>query len=273
MKRPTRTSTDPRPDAPTAFDVSTAGHVSNRDRAYAADKIGKVLAGIGEPVLHTQIRLEESADPSRERPAGARVTIDIAGEPIRAHVRAATMTEAIDLLEARARRRLEHQSEHRQALRRRGPSSPPGEWRHGDAPSERLPHHPRPVEERELVRHKSFTTAAATVDEAVFDLESMDYDFFLYTDADNGQDAVVHRLEGGSYGVQYLDTTEHLPGNAAAAVEVEPEAAPRISEVEAQEQLDSTGRPWLFFCSADSERGHVLYRRYDGHYGLITPAD
>ena len=30
---------------------------------------------------------------------------------------------------------------------------------------------------------------------------------------------------------------------------------------------------WVFFRDADSGRGHVLYRRYDGHYGLIVPVD
>ena len=28
-----------------------------------------------------------------------------------------------------------------------------------------------------------------------------------------------------------------------------------------------------FFLDAESGRGNVLYRRYDGHSGLITPAD
>lgn len=29
----------------------------------------------------------------------------------------------------------------------------------------------------------------------------------------------------------------------------------------------------VFFRDRRSGRGHVLYRRYDGHYGLIEPAD
>ena len=31
--------------------------------------------------------------------------------------------------------------------------------------------------------------------------------------------------------------------------------------------------PFLLFRNADTGRGNVLYRRYDGHYGLVTPAD
>jgi hypothetical protein len=29
----------------------------------------------------------------------------------------------------------------------------------------------------------------------------------------------------------------------------------------------------VFFADSVSGRGSVLYRRYDGHYGIVTPAD
>ena len=29
---------------------------------------------------------------------------------------------------------------------------------------------------------------------------------------------------------------------------------------------------FLYFTNADTERGNVIYVRYDGHYGLIEPA-
>lgn len=255
------------------FAVSSSGRVRSAHLAYARDKIGKVLADVGRPVLHTSIRLELSGDPSLERPAEARATIDIDGQAVRTHVRAAEMTEAVDLLEARMRRRLEQLAEHRRALRRRGPTSPPGEWRHGDPATSRLPYHPRPPEEREIVRRKSFSTVQSSVDEAIFDLESMDHDFFLFTDVATGTDALVHRLEGGTYGLQYSDGPGARPSDpTAAAVEVDPEPAPRLAVGEARERLDLGGAPFVFFVDRDDGRGHVLYRRVDGHYGLIAPA-
>ncbi|MET0883622.1 MAG: sigma 54 modulation/S30EA ribosomal C-terminal domain-containing protein, partial [Acidimicrobiales bacterium] len=42
---------------------------------------------------------------------------------------------------------------------------------------------------------------------------------------------------------------------------------------EALERLDAGGEPFVFFCDADTGRGAVAYLRYDGHYGLIRPAD
>ena len=41
---------------------------------------------------------------------------------------------------------------------------------------------------------------------------------------------------------------------------------------EAVERLDVDVEPFVFFVEPESGRGNVVYRRYDGHYGLITPA-
>jgi ribosome-associated translation inhibitor RaiA len=255
------------------IEISTRGGIGPAARTYALDRIGKALATVDEPVLYASLRLDRASDPARERPALARVTVDIDGQQIRAHVAAATLEESIDLLEARLRHRLEHRAQHLRALRRRGPESPPGEWRHGDLPTERPHHHPRPVEERQIVRHKSFTTTRSTVDEAIFDLESFDADFFLFTDLATGDDAVVSRAAGGAYVLHYRQTPDEVPGPCASVVELDPRPAPTESLDTAREILDGGDEPWVFFTDRDSGRGHVLYRRLDGHYGLITPVD
>jgi len=222
--------------------------------------------------LFASVRLEQSADPARERGATARVSLDLNGQPVRAHVAADRMEEAIDLLEARLRDRLHHLSEHRQALRRRGPTSMSGSWRHGDAATPRSPYFPRPTDEREIARHKTYTPAEATVDETVFDMETMDYDFFLFTDLASGQDAVLWRDTNG-YRLRLLGgVAEPLDELSTAAVEFEPEPAQILSVDEAREHLDHGLAPWVFFKDVASGRGRMLYRRYDGHYGLITPA-
>jgi Sigma 54 modulation/S30EA ribosomal protein C terminus len=41
---------------------------------------------------------------------------------------------------------------------------------------------------------------------------------------------------------------------------------------EARQRLEVAGLPFVFFADASTDRGSVLYHRYDGHYGLITPA-
>ncbi len=55
-------------------------------------------------------------------------------------------------------------------------------------------------------------------------------------------------------------------------VTVSPHPPPCIREADAPERLGLLGLPFLFFIDAAAGRAAVLYRRYDGHYGLITPA-
>jgi len=92
------------------------------------------------------------------------------------------------------------------------------------------------------------------IEEAASDMELMDYDFQLFTDAVSGWDAVVHRRHDG-YGVSYLPDQSRLTAEAAV------------------DALDATDWPYLFYRDVGSGRGNVLYRRHDGNYGLITPAE
>lgn len=48
--------------------------------------------------------------------------------------------------------------------------------------------------------------------------------------------------------------------------------APTLSFVGAIERLDAGTEPHVFFRNAATRRGNVVYRRYDGHYGVITPS-
>ncbi|MEV7027010.1 sigma 54 modulation/S30EA ribosomal C-terminal domain-containing protein, partial [Kitasatospora sp. NPDC093558] len=50
-----------------------------------------------------------------------------------------------------------------------------------------------------------------------------------------------------------------------------PEPVPCLDLRQAARQLWLTGRPFVFHADPGDGRGRVLYRRYDGHYGLITP--
>jgi ribosome-associated translation inhibitor RaiA len=266
------TSPSPAPGPP--IELSTRGDVGETERSYALEKMERVIGEIERPVLAASLRLERASDPARERPALARITIDLDGDVVRAHVDAHDMTEAVDLLERRARDRLTHVASHQRALRRRGPAEPAGEWRHGSPPDARLPYHPRPVDEREIVRHKTFTTAEATIDEAVFDLESMDYDFLLFTELGSGLDALVERAENGRYGVAFAGSPVPTEApSSAAAVSFVPDPAPVLSLTEARGNLDTTDDRRVFFTDSTSGRGHVLYRRLDGHYGLLYPAE
>jgi hypothetical protein len=46
---------------------------------------------------------------------------------------------------------------------------------------------------------------------------------------------------------------------------------PTLGLDEAVERIGAVGEPFVLFENAETGRGNVIYRRYDGHYGLIAP--
>ncbi len=75
----------------------------------------------------------------------------------------------------------------------------PGEWRHGDAMTERPGFFARPEEEREILRRKTFGVDALTPEEAALELEQLDHDFYLFTNLATGEDNVLCRIDGERY--------------------------------------------------------------------------
>lgn len=247
------------------------GDVGDQAKAQVRAEVVRALRRLDEPVLFARATLTVEPDPARERPAVAGATLDVDGDLVRAEVAAPTFPEAIDRLGKRLVDRLEHRARQRERLHRSAGLAEPGEWRHGDLATERPPFFDRPVEERQLVRHKTFAIGELTPDEAAFDLELLGYDFYLFTDLATGLDAVLERTTEGSFRLVRLEPSDAGVEPAAEAIEVVDHPVPVLTLAEAIERLDAGREPHVFFASAVSGRGNVLYRRYDGHYGLITP--
>lgn len=49
--------------------------------------------------------------------------------------------------------------------------------------------------------------------------------------------------------------------------------APRLELAQAQDRFEASGEPFMFFVNNQTGRGNLIYHRYDGQYGLITPAE
>ncbi|MGI9601852.1 MAG: ribosome hibernation promotion factor [Acidimicrobiales bacterium] len=251
-------------------EMSHKGDVPSRSMDTAAAKVTRAAERCREQVRHVEIRLTLESAPGRERPAIAEATIDVEGYPVRAHVAAGTIDEAVDLLVDRLRRRIQRHEEHRHRLadRHRTGDSGPGEWRHGDAHTVRPEFLPLPFDEREVKRQKTFAMTPMTIEEALFDLEQLGHDFYLFVEFDSGRDCVVRRNGEGAE-LASEDPTE-LNGETPEGVSVDPAPAPVLDLVAAKEHLEATGERHLFFRAVETDRSQVLYRRYDGHYGLVT---
>ena len=52
-----------------------------------------------------------------------------------------------------------------------------------------------------IVREKEHPAKPMTIDQALFEMELVGHDFYLFADADSGQPSVVYRRKGYDYGV------------------------------------------------------------------------
>ncbi|MEV7189524.1 sigma 54 modulation/S30EA ribosomal C-terminal domain-containing protein [Kitasatospora sp. NPDC093102] len=119
-----------------------------------------------------------------------------------------------------------------------------------------------------MVRHKAYSLARQNVWSAVFELEAMDYGFHMFTDAVTGCDGVVYRdgTTGGHRAAAAGPAPEPLTGLSVSTCGV-----PELGVADAVSRLDLSGLPFVLFTDTATGRGNVLYHRFDGHYGLITP--
>ena len=254
-------------------DVTTDGHLPGAAE-YARQKIGSLGRFARGPILHARVRLTRHADPAVENPVVAQANLDVNGRLVRAQVHGATANESIDRLEARLRQRLDRIAGQWETRRDRSAAGADRQWRHDWEPSYRPGHYPRPVEDREVVRRKSFNPPRLTVDEAADEQALLDYEFHLFTEKSTGQDAVLYRSGSAQCRLALVDPAlapDLSPNHRDLTVS--PQPAPRLSVDDAEERLGLLGLPFLFFVDDASGRGCVLYHRYDGHYGLITPPD
>ena len=251
--------------------TETRGAVPEGAVDLAVRRVSSLLRMAPEPVLFARVKLIMSADPAVQRPAVAQANVDLNGRLIRAEAAGGTMREAVEHACDRLRIRLERAARNWEAVRGGRPVRGPGEWRHQSIPAPRLPHFPRPPGERAVVRHKSYTLARQTPDEAAADAELMDYDFHLFTERSTGQDSVIYRTADG-YRLALAHPRTGLPGPVDPSITVSTIPAPRLSVTEAATRLETAGQPFLFFVDTGTGRGNLLYHRYDGNYGLIAPA-
>lgn len=67
-----------------------------------------------------------------------------------------------------------------------------------------------------LIREKLHEAHPMTIDDALYEMELVGHDFFLFVDAETAQPSVAYRRRGWSYGVIKLDTPVGAPITEAA---------------------------------------------------------
>ncbi len=256
-----------------AIDFVIEGQVGDAARTRATEMVSALTELSPRPVIFTRVKLQHSPSrPPNER-CMAQGTLDVSGALLRAQVVAPGMIEAINLLETRLQRRVRDLADRREAANARPPSAGSGTWRHGDLRNSQPGYFPRPATEREIVRRKTWAGDRLSVTDALFDLYALDHRFFLFTDEVDGVDSIVFEAPGGLRLRRLTGGAPPAEEIAELPVEVVETPAPLMETDDAVQRLDTSEEPFVFYHDNGTGRGCVLYRRYDGHYGVIEPAD
>lgn len=248
------------------IEVLTSGPVPAQEPDRARAMISRLLQRTHRPVLEARIRLTVLGDPALPCPALTQINVDVNGRLVRAQAAAPTTQEAIELARDRLRIRLERVAGDWETVR--GRTAAPLRSRRRDR---HRPAGSRAAGEARVIRHKAYTLGRLTADEAVREMERLDYDFHLFTEARTGIDAVVLRSGCGYRLLTAEPAAEHL-GPFSTSLTVGDTGAPELTVEAAVDRLDLAGERLVFFLDAGTGRGNVLYHRHDGDYGLIVPA-
>lgn len=197
------------------MDIVVKGHhtdVAERFRQHAVDKLGK-LERFDAKVIRLDVEVSRERNPRQaEQSDRVEITCLSKGPVIRAEAAAADPYAALDRaftkLEARLRkaadrRRVHHGTRTPVGLAEAtagGPVLPAGSELNGSAP----------VVEAEVeaasivVREKIHNAEPMSLEQALFEMELVGHDFFLFSDAESGLPSVVYRRRGYDYGVLRL---------------------------------------------------------------------
>ncbi|ASR39268.1 hypothetical protein BAY61_14010 [Prauserella marina] len=238
--------------------VHTRGEVLDGAKEYVRKQLTTFARRLPARLDAARVKLTAFTKPSAPVPALAQANLQIEGRPVRAQVAAPFFTEAAGLLRARLKEQI-------------AMLTAPRTGRPWDGAAPLGPATAKVTGRREIVRHKTYELTECAPGEATFTMDLMDYDFYLFTDSETGEDSVVYRVGPTGYKLARLASLAPPAGPAAVPLTVNVHPVPHQTPAEAAGRLDETALPFTFFLDSTTSRGAVVYRRYDGHYGHLAP--
>ena len=197
--------------------VVTGRHIelSERFRDHVADKLGK-LEKHDHRIMRVQVEVENERNPRQaDRAVRVELTAYSKGPVIRAEAAAVDKMGALDLAVDKMAAQMRRANDRRaRAHRTRTSTGELPTLAEAEAPDDDV------VTERQVgsmtvtgdgppvVREKTHHARPMTLDQALYEMELVGHDFYLYVDQDTARPAVVYRRRGYDYGVISLDV-EH----------------------------------------------------------------
>ena len=193
----------------------TARHttVSDRFRSHLAEKVEKVQQLCPKCIRVDAVVSEEHNPRLQSTAFRIELTVHSKGPVVRGEADAGDPYGALDLAFAklaerlrrsRDRRKVHHGRHTPESLRFAG-----DRWQEAEEPTEAVDPGAELAADDEgspvTIREKEHSSAPMTMDQALYEMELVGHDFFLFVDSANGRPSVVYRRKGWSYGVIRLD--------------------------------------------------------------------
>jgi len=184
--------------------------VPDHYRQHVADKLAKIER-YDDRIIRADVELLHEKNPRQsEICQRVEITCRVRGPVVRAEASAADFYKALDLAVERLARKFRQAADRRRVHHgRHTPTSvaaatgaliepePVEVAAAGDVGEDtELPDGPGRV-----VREKEHPAKPMTIDQALFEMELVGHDFYLFADADGGHPSVVYRRKGYDYGV------------------------------------------------------------------------
>jgi len=207
--------------------VITGRHTeaSDRFRRQAEDKLAKV-AQLAPKAYRIDVELSHEPNPRQAQTCKTvEITVRVKGPVIRAEACADEPYAALDLAvgkllerlrRTRDRRKVHHGRQTPASLRQSVPADlsvppptvPMGDYVDGEEPAADAQGPDTAEFSPIVIRTKDHHATPMTLDQALYEMELVGHDFFLFVDATSHRPCVVYRRHGWSYGVIRLQVEE-----------------------------------------------------------------
>jgi ribosomal subunit interface protein len=196
--------------------VVTGRHceLSERFRDHVADKLGR-LEKHDHRIMRVQVEVENERNPRQaDRAVRIELTAYSKGPVIRAEAAAVDKMGALDLAVDKMAAQMRRANDRKTRSHRKGQAT------NGLPPSLEADDTEEHVTERQagpiavtgdgplVVREKSHSAHPMSLDQALYEMELVGHDFYLYVDQESGRPSVVYRRRGYDYGVISLEVAE-----------------------------------------------------------------
>lgn len=239
--------------------LHTAGPVPDTARHVVRELVNDLTEHAPRPVRAAKVKIKCDGDRDPTERSLAQATLTMPGTTLRAESVGEDSSDALSALGAILQGKLYHLDQPGRAPCRRA----------------RRPHFIEiEPDQRVVARHKTCSLTRIDSAQAIVRLAELDYRFYLFTDIADDKTTMVAHAGCRETTIQKIDGSPP-DGPKAQGVRGILVPPPAGGVLDAVAELNSSGRDHFFFRDLGADGNgvaSVLYRRYDGHYGVLVEA-